>query len=80
MRLVKEIPHARYLIQVHEYNSKYLLKITLDSYEQLFKFEKDELLSLDELDGLLTPDFLSNCLARFMSMREDMLKFKKIAK
>ena len=80
MRLVKEIPHSRYLIQVHEYNSKYLLKITLDSYEQLFKFEKDELLSLDELDGLLTPEFLSNCLARFMSMREDMLKFKKIAK
>lgn len=80
MRLVKEIPHSRYFIQVHEYNSKYLLKITLDSYEQLFKFEKDELLSLDELDGLLTPDFLSNCFARFMSMREDMLKFKKIAK
>lgn len=80
MRLVKEIPHSRYLIQVHEYNSKYLLKITLDSYEQLFKFEKDELLSLDELDGLLSPDFLSSCLARFISMREDMLKFKKIAK
>ena len=80
MRLVKEIAHSRYLIQVHEYNSKYLLKITLDSYEQLFKLEKDELSSLDMLDELLTPDFLSNCLIRFISMREDMLKFKIITK
>jgi hypothetical protein len=74
MRLIKEIPHVRYLIQVHEYNSKYLLKITLDSYEQIFKFDKDSGLQLDDLDDLLSEDFLANCLTRFISMRADSLK------
>jgi hypothetical protein len=74
MRLIKEIPHSRYLIQVHEYNSKYLLKITLDSYEQIFKFDKDSGLQLDDLDDLLSEDFLANCLTRFISMRADSLK------
>jgi len=74
MRLIKEIPHVRYLIQVHEYNSKYLLKITLDSYEQIFKFDKDSGLQLDDLDDLLSEDFLLNCLTRFISMRADSLK------
>lgn len=74
MRLIKEIPHTRYLIQVHEYNSKYLLKITLDSYEQIFKFDIDSGLQLDDLDDLLSEDFLANCLTRFISMRADSLK------
>ena len=74
MRLIKEIPHTRYLIQVHEYNSKYLLKITLDSYEQIFKFDIDSGFQLDDLDDLLSEDFLANCLTRFISMRADSLK------
>lgn len=76
MRLVKEISHTRYLIQVHEYNSKYLLKITLDSYEQIFKFEKDELVDIDLLDNFLTNEFFANCLTRFISMRNDRINFK----
>jgi hypothetical protein len=77
MRLVKEISHPRYLIQIHEYNSKYLLKITLDSYEQIFKFDKDQFPNLDEIEALLSDIFFSNCLSRFISMRNDILEFKK---
>lgn len=80
MRLIKEIPHTRYLIQLHEYNSKYLLKITLDSYEQIFKFDIDSGLQLDDLDDLLSEDFLANCLTRFISMRADSLKLIMIKK
>ena len=77
MRLVKEIPHPRYLIQIHEYNSKYLLKITLDSYEQLFKFDKEQFPNLDDIETLLSDDFFANCLSRFISMRNDILNFIK---
>jgi hypothetical protein len=77
MRLVKEISHPRYLIQIHEYNSKYLLKITLDSYEQIFKFDKDQFSNLDDIEALLSDDFFANCLSRFISMRNDILEFKK---
>ena len=77
MRLVKEISHPRYLIQIHEYNSKYLLKITLDSYEQLFKFDKEQFSNLDDIETLLSDDFFANCLSRFISMRNDILNFIK---
>jgi len=77
MRLVKEIPHPRYLIQIHEYNSKYLLKITLDSYEQLFKFDKEQFPNLDDIETLLSDEFFANCLSRFISMRNDILNFIK---
>ncbi|MFM7594948.1 MAG: hypothetical protein ACKO4Y_02095 [Flavobacteriales bacterium] len=77
MRLVKEIPHSHYLIQVHEYNGKYLLKITLDSYEQVYKIPVSELGDLDELDAKLTHEFWSSCLQRFISMRADYEKFIK---
>jgi hypothetical protein len=46
MRLVKEIPHSHYLVQVHEYNGKYLLKITLDNYEQVFKIPSSEIVAV----------------------------------
>ncbi len=50
MRLVKEIPHSRYLIQIHEYNAKYILKITLDTYEQVFKLDQREFHDLNQID------------------------------
>jgi hypothetical protein len=75
MRLVKEIPHSHYLVQVHEYNGKYILKITLDHYEQLFKIPVSDLPDLALLDAKLTQEFWSSCLQRFFSMREDASKF-----
>ena len=75
MRLVKEIPHSHYLVQVHEYNGKYILKITLDHYEQLFKIPVSDLPDLALLDSKLTQEFWSSCLQRFFSMLEDASKF-----
>ena len=75
MRLVKEIPHSHYFVQVHEYNGKYILKITLDHYEQLFKIPVSDLPDLALLDSKLTQEFWSSCLQRFFSMREDASKF-----
>jgi hypothetical protein len=63
------------LVQVHEYNGKYLLKITLDHYEQLFKIPVSDLPDLALLDAKLTQEFWSSCLQRFFSMREDASKF-----
>lgn len=75
MRLVREIPHPHYLVQIHEYNSKYLLKITLDQYEQIFKLPVDEVASLENLEAKLTDAFWSSCLKRFFTMREDDANF-----
>lgn len=71
MRLVKEIPHAHYMIQLHEYNGKYLLKITLDQFEQTFKIPKEAILDVDAFTLNLNDTFWSSCFKRFLTMRED---------
>lgn len=71
MRLIKEIPHERYRITVHNYNAKYLVKIELGQFEQTFKIGETDVQSLKDLEGMLTPQLLSNCLQRFIQMRED---------
>lgn len=75
MRLVKEIPHSHYLIQVHEYNGKYLLKITLDNFEQIFKIPVSEVPDLEQFSTKLSNDFWLACLKRFLTMRDDYAHF-----
>ncbi len=71
MRLIEDIPHERYKIQLFNYNSKYILKIELGQFEQTFKIGETDVMSLQEVKNMLTPELLSNCLTRFISMRAD---------
>lgn len=71
MRLVKDIPHERYKIQIHQYNGKYILQIELDQYAQSYKIGDTDVNSLEELERMITPELLSNTLKRFIDMRTD---------
>ncbi|MAO32416.1 MAG: hypothetical protein CL824_02825 [Crocinitomicaceae bacterium] len=77
MRLVKKIPHDRYLIEIHEYNSKYILNITLDAYEQIYKIPIQEISSLERIEDLINEEFLSKNLKRFVEMRQDWTKLNQ---
>ena len=71
MRVIAEIPHSHYKIQLFSYNSKYLVKIELGQFEQIFKIGETDISSIDEVKAMVTPELLEHCLDRFMSMRED---------
>jgi hypothetical protein len=71
MRLIKEVPHERYRISIMNYNAKYIVKIELGQFEQLFKIGELDVNSLEEVEAMITPDLLSNCLKRFVEMRSD---------
>ena len=71
MRLVKDIPHERYKIQIFQYNSKYILKIELGQFEQIFKIGETDVEGLSEVENMITQDLLKNCLTRFIEMRSD---------
>jgi hypothetical protein len=71
VRVIAEIPHERYKIQVFNYNSKYILKIELGQFEQVFKIGEFDVMGLDDVKAMITPTLLDNCLARFVSMRTD---------
>lgn len=71
MRVVAEIPHERYKIQIFSYNNKYTVKIELSDFEQTFKISETDVLGLDDVKSMITNELLQNCLTRFISMRED---------
>lgn len=71
MRLIKEIPHEKYKIQLFNYNSKYTLKIELGQFEQSFKIGETDVMGVEEVEAMVTPELLSNCLKRFLEMRTD---------
>ena len=73
MRVVKRIPHERYLIEIHQYNNKYLLIITLDQYVQTYKIDEELVDNLEVFEGILNAEFLQSCLSRFVNMRSDFI-------
>lgn len=74
MRLVRQIPHSHFLIQIHQYNDKYMLSITLDDYEQQYKVPVAQISDLAALESQLTPAFFTDCLQDFITMRERWLQ------
>ena len=71
MRVISEIAHERYKIQIFNYNAKYLIKVELGQFEQIFKISETEVSGLKEVEAMVTEQLLTNCLTRFISMRSD---------
>jgi hypothetical protein len=71
MRLIEEIPHEKYKISIFNYNQKYVVKIELGQFEQIFKIGELDVVSFEDIKSMLTPTLLSNCLHRFIAMRTD---------
>ena len=71
MRLLKEIPHERYKIQIFNYNSKYLVKVELGQFEQIFKIGELDVNGIEDIKSMVTDELLENCLQRFVGMRTD---------
>jgi hypothetical protein len=60
------------------YNAKYIVKIELGQFEQLFKIGELDVNSIEDVEKMISPELLSNCLKRFIEMRSDWEKeFKK---
>ncbi len=79
MRLITDIPHARYKIQVFNYNSKYIVKIELDQYEQVFKIGETDVNGVEDVIKMVNETLLKNSLTRFVDMRSDWANsFKEI--
>lgn len=74
MRFLKDIPHERYKIQVFNYNARYIVKIELGQFEQIYKIDETEVSGLDEVEKMVNNELLLNSLHRFIAMREDWSK------
>ncbi len=71
VRVIAEIPHERYKIQIFNYNSKYLVKVELGQFEQIFKIGELDVNGIEDIKSMVTDELLENCLQRFVGMRTD---------
>ena len=71
MRLLADIPHDRYKIQIFNYNAKYIVKIELSQFEQTFKISETDVTGLEDVKKMVSNQLLNNSLERFVSMRAD---------
>ena len=74
MRLIKQIPHERFLIQLHSYNGKFILSISLDQFEQIFKVSENDFPQVESIETLIQGTFLTKCIHRFIEMRSDWME------
>jgi hypothetical protein len=47
------------------------LKIEIGQFEQTFKIGELDINSLDDIEKMITPELLQNCMKRFVEMRND---------
>ncbi len=73
MRIVKEITGKPCKITVFSWNGKYLMKLEQGPFEQTFKVSEFDFLP-NELDDLLSDDFIQEALERFKNMAQSLKK------
>jgi len=71
MRVIAELPHPQMKITLFHWNAKYIIKIEIGQFEQVFKISELEISGVEELKKLLNEDFMESVMERFLSMRED---------
>ena len=69
MRIIAEIPHSQFKISIFSWKSKYIIKIELGNFEQVFKLREDEVSGLEDIKKLITDSFLEKSLKNFIEMR-----------
>jgi hypothetical protein len=68
MRIVDTIPHPSLQISIFQMNDKYLVKFEAAMMEQVFKFDTNEVKSIDALKQIINPDFIDVVRKRFNEM------------
>jgi hypothetical protein len=69
MRIIDEIPHELFKINVFNWNSKFILKIELDNFEQHFKISEDAVKGPEDIRKILNDAFLDEVFKNFLNMR-----------
>lgn len=72
MRIIDTIAHPHLRISVFEINDKYLVKVEGGPMEQVFKWDKSRVPSLEMVKQLTDEIFLTEAYQRFNSMFESM--------
>ena len=79
MRIISEIPHPLFKITIFSWNLKYIIKIELEQYEQVYKIKEESVTGAEDVKKMLDEEFLESVMHRFKDMsRSFSLSWKKL--
>lgn len=70
MRIIKQIPHQFCRISIMAMNDKYIVKFELGDYEQIYKYETEDIGSVEALVSYFTSAKIDAIVALFFNMKE----------
>ncbi len=68
MRYIKDIENDFCKASLYNFNNKFIIKFEAGLMEQVYKISETEISGIDDIDGLLSPDFLEKVKQIFETM------------
>lgn len=68
MRIIDSIPHPSMSISIFNMNDKYIVKFEAGLMEQSFKFQIEQVKSVENLKKMINADFIETVRLRFNDM------------
>jgi hypothetical protein len=68
MRIIDSIPHPSISISIFNMNDKYIVKFEAGPMEQSFKFQTEQVKSVENLKKMINADFIETVRMRFNDM------------
>ena len=79
MRTVAKVEHPKMDISIYLRENKYIVKIVMDQYEQVYRINATDVTGMDDMKAMVSGDFLTQVYLRFVEMSSDLKNaFKNI--
>ncbi len=79
MRTVTKVEHPKLDVSIFLRENKYIVKIVLDQYEQVYRLSQADVMGMEDMEKLVSKEFLDKVYMRFVEMSKDFGEaFKKI--
>ena len=79
MKTVTKIDHPKLDVSIYLRENKYIVKIVLDQYEQVFRLSQGDVMGMEDMENLVSTESLDKVYMRFVDMSKDFAEaFKKI--
>ncbi len=71
MRTVTKVKHPKLDVSIFLRENKYIVKIVLDQYEQVYRLNQSDVTGMDDMEKLVSKEFLDKVYLRFVEMSKD---------
>jgi hypothetical protein len=71
LRTVTKIEHPKLDISIFLRENKYIVKIVLDQYEQVYRLSANDVTGMEDMEKLVSEEFLRKVWMRFVDMSKD---------